>query len=254
MTDDYRLFRPTYSTAESGLRTAATWRIAFRDHQNRRQTLSAGADRRDADRMADRLHRLIQARRDCAALPEDLRKWLDALPTRTRDRLAEMDLIDATAAASDRPLIEHLEGRKDEAGIIVAPGYRQALLARGNTERHARTTAKRVRAVLDGCGFTFWRNLSAPGAAARVEVWLGERRAKGEIGGASFNYYIRDLRGFCRWMQRQGLAPGMALEALNRVENADTDTDRRRALTVEEIRRLVDISADSEMRGRIDRR
>jgi integrase len=250
MMDEYKLFQPTYTDKKTAKRrTSAVWNIRFRDHLRRRQRLAGELDKRDTLRMAERLRDLVRSRRECAALPPELSKWLESLPAATRKRLTEMDLIDATTAASERPLIEHLEGRKDAAGNIIEPGYMQAILARGRTERHARTTVKRVRAVLDGCAFTFWRNLAAPGAATRIECWLADRRRKGEIGGTSFNYYVRDMRGFCNWLSEQCRVPGLALQALGRVDNADVDADPRRALSVDELRWLIKAAPDRKRAG-----
>jgi hypothetical protein len=82
------------------------------------------------------------------------------------------------------PLHRHyLEGEKDADGAIVEPGYQQALESRGNTQLHVSTTINRVKRILDGWGLIFWKDLNAPGAATRIEVFLGKLRSDKEITG-----------------------------------------------------------------------
>ena len=148
----------------------------------------------------------MQCRRTGEAPAPKLRRWLDALAPKLRGRLIAMDLIDRRAASADKPLTVHLEGGRDAGGNATEPGFRQALEARGVTAGHVHTTCKRVGDLLDACGFVFWPDLTAPGAEARVEVHLGRRRDKGEIGGPTLNYSARDFRGFC-----PGAAPAVGL-------------------------------------------
>jgi hypothetical protein len=164
----FTLFRPKYTVKlDNGTReqrTSDVYNVRFRDHLNRRQTLAGYRQERRTLQLAERLQRLIECRQIGTALPADMQKWLDSLPDKTRDRLAAIDLIDAVTVSADRPLIEHLDGCTDEQGGMIDPGYKQALAARGVTDMHVTRTTTRVRAILDGCRFTFWKELVAPGA------------------------------------------------------------------------------------------
>jgi hypothetical protein len=105
-----------------------------------------------------------------------------------------------------------------------------------------------IRAMLDGVGFTYWRELLLPGTASRITVWLGDKRAKEEISGTTFNYYIRDLKSFTRWLKGDNRVPSFALADLGGVDNADVDAKLRRPLSVDEMRWLVTTTANGPMR------
>jgi len=246
----YRVFKPTY-TKNGERRESRNFNIAFRDHLNRRQTIVALPDERRSIAFADKLQRLIEARQTSAALPLEMRNWIDRLDESTRERLVRVDLIDPTSAASDRPLLEHLNGRQDEKGELLVPGYRQALIARGNTQKHVDVTTQRVRTILTECGFALWRDVMKPGAANVVHVHLGGLREKKKIGGQSFNYYIRDFRGFLNWMIEEKRAAGSLLPNLKPVKNAEVDSIRRRALLVDEMRWLVAVTQKSKARQNV---
>jgi integrase len=245
---EYRIFRPSYTEKGSGSKQdSPTMHVAFRDHLARRQTVAAGKTDRQAHNTAERIVELVECRKTGAEQPDKLRRWVDALPARLRRRLVGMDLIDDHVAGVDAPLTVHLEGVK-KADKITTPGYRQALAARGVTEHHVNTSVKRVADVFAGCGFVHWRELAKPAAATRIEVWLGDRRNKGEIGGKTLNYYIREIRSFCKWMADNNRAPHVALAKLKPVKNAAVDSEERRALSIDEMKWLLSTTAAGEDR------
>lgn len=172
----YTLFRTTYTDRKTGeQRQSPTLHVHFRDHLRRRQKFTGGRTEKQGHHVGGMLTELVECRKTGADPSERLRRWLGTLPDGDRGRLETMDLLDAQAAGAGKPLTVHLEGEKDAAGNVVSPGYRQALAARGVTEHHVHTTVKRVADTFAGCGFTHWRDLVKPGAAARIEVWLGEK-------------------------------------------------------------------------------
>ena len=238
----YRLFRPKY-TVNGETRESPTWNVAFRDHLRRRQTVAAFTNEARSRKFADRLMELVECRQNGDTPAGKLQRWIDSLPDRLRRRLIKMDLIEATAATGEIPLLTYLDGRKDDSGAVTLPGYQQALEARGATPAHVTQTVKRVRNVLDGCGFVFWRDMTRPGAVTAVQVYLGKLRDDGRIGAKTFNYYVRDLKGFCRWMADEGHAPAVALAKLKKLKNADADSEARRALLVPEMLWLLRITA-----------
>ena len=122
-----------------------------------------------------------------------------------------------------RPLADHLED------------FKRFLTSKGNTDGHARKTGNRVKAILDGCGFTFVAHLS-PSA---VVDWLALQRTQGTIGIQTSNYYLRDMKAFCRWLvkdRRTGENPLAHLSGMN----ANTESHReRRALPPEDFCKLI---------------
>jgi hypothetical protein len=77
-----------------------------------------------------------------------------------RQRLGYADPVEEHAT---RPLVDHLAD------------YAAYLEAKGDTSAHVKLTISRIRAVLDGCGFTFPRDLDAN----TVSAWLTTLRRDG---------------------------------------------------------------------------
>ena len=128
--------------------------------------------------------------------------------------------------------------------------WKAALLAKGNTEKHANLSATRVRRIVNGCKLVTLGDVSA----SRVQTFLaGLREDRKDDAGkihrgssaASFNYHLRDCRSFFRWMIRDGRATVNPLEHL---QGVNVKTDRRhdrRALSHDELRELLDATAQA---------
>jgi integrase len=94
--------------------------------------------------------------------------------------------------------------------------------------------------VFDACGFKSWSDISAN----RVYQYLDSLRDGGRgVSSETFNQHLRAIKQFCKWMVMEGRAsvsPVAHLKALN------VRTDRRhdrRALTGEELKRLLDAAS-----------
>jgi len=231
---DYVLFKQTYRGG-----TSTNYHIRFRDHLRRRQTIVAYSRDSDSHRLAQRIIALVDNRTHGTQLDAGTRRWLEGLDKATVKRLATMELIDPRAAFADRPLLDHLIGQRDKAGTIVQPGYQQAMEAKGDTECHVTKTITRIRKIVDDLALLHFRDLIAPGCAAQIQYHLGQMRKQKTIGGKTLNYYVTAIKGFCNWLADQGRAPSVALEGLKRVENADVDSQARRALLPEEMQYVL---------------
>ncbi len=239
---DYTLFHPTYTKVIDGLkvhRTTSTHHIRFTDHRGRRQTLAGYTNANKTHKLANKLMDLISCRESDKSPDKELQKWIDACADNIRDRLSQMDLIDAESAQEDRPLLIHLEG--DDNTI----GYVQALKSRGVTPEYFKPTIGRIKAVLTGCAFTYFSQLASAGACTTIEVWLGERRERGDINGSTFNKTVADLKRFARWLHDEGRTKTVALAKLKRVGNAEADAVQRRSLSPDEVMHLVNAAAAS---------
>jgi len=205
---------------------------------------------RDSTILAENLIALVIARRNRDALAPELAAWLNELDPARFIRLIEMKLAEPKRVAeADIPLIEHLEGRIDGNGVLTFIGWKQAMEAKGNTPEHCRQCVNRVKRIIDGCGFIYWRDLIADGAATTVQVFVGGLRAAKEITGLTLNYFVREFKSFCRWMKKEKRAPVVAMEELEKVGNAETDATTRRALSVDEMILLIQSTAQERERA-----
>ena len=142
-------------------------------------------------------------------------------------------MVDRYKEHRTRPLVEHLED------------FRQSLLARGNKEKHANLTAHRIRQVLDGCGYVTWADIQP----SKIPRYLaGLRSGDKGISAQTFNYYLKAVKQFCRWMVQDRRASESPLEHL---KGLNVQTDRRhdrRALEPDDIRRLLEATVAAGQR------
>ncbi len=147
--------------------------------------------------------------------------------------LANEGVVDRFKDHRMRPLGEHLED------------FRRFLLAKGDTPKHTELTYSRARAVVTGCGFAMWGDISA----SKVQQFIAGLRNNGEgLSAQTSNFYLAATKQFCRWMvqgQRAAESPVQHLKGLN------VRTDRRhdrRALDVDEVRKLLEVTARAPKR------
>jgi len=136
--------------------------------------------------------------------------------------LARAGIIDKYKDHRSKPLLEHLAD------------FKANLLDKGNTVKHAQLVYNRAKAVVDGCRFCYFSDISA----SKVQSYLADRRRQG-LSIRSSNFYLQAIKQFCRWMvadNRVGENPLAHLQG----QNPKTDIrHQRRALTAEELQQLL---------------
>lgn len=172
---------------------------------------------------------------DKAAAARILAKWCTAATLRREG------VIDARAEAlavqGRRPMAEHLAD------------FKAALLAKGASPEHADTVLARTRKVMDAAGFRRWADTSASHAMEYLKGLRADKETRDEAGqvvkrqrgisAQTFNFYLRSIKQFGRWMVKDRRAtdnPFAYLEPLN--IKLDRRRDRR-ALTADELRTLI---------------
>lgn len=111
-----------------------------------------------------------------------------------------------------KPLAEHLED------------YHRGLLAEGCSEDHANLVKSRCDAVLTGCGFLFFPDLSA----SRLSEWLAQKRqkprAEGGISIQTSNHYLANAKAFVTWLVKDRRT---ADNPFRHLERGNVKLDRR---------------------------
>jgi len=147
--------------------------------------------------------------------------------------LANEGVVDRYKSHRTRPLKEHLEE------------FRQSLLAKGNTAKHAELTFSRAQAVMEGCKFATWSEISA----SKVQQHLsGLRQGSEGLSAQTSNFYLQAAKQFCRWMVQDRRAPESPLSHL---KGMNVRTDRRHdrvSFEVDEIRRLLAVTVEQPER------
>jgi integrase len=90
----------------------------------------------------------------------------------SRRMLAELEV---TARQAERGMVASYEAPHRRALVEHLADFEKDLLARGASPKHVAQTVRRVRAILDGCGFNLIRDLSV----SRVQAFLAELRDEG---------------------------------------------------------------------------
>jgi len=178
-------------------------------------------------------------------------KWIGTVSPSLRGALEKIGLLDASRVAALRPLMEHIEGTDDE------PGWKQYLVAKGNTMKHVDNFVERVRKAVRGTKAKFWSDLSA----TKIMTWLNEQRRdtvdgegttiKRGIGAYAFNGFVTALGGFARWMQREGRATDNPMLGLRKLNPRTDKRHPRRPFTVEEVRWLLAVTRKGPVRRKM---
>ncbi len=228
-----RVFRTSYKDRDGRKRQAAKWYIELRDHLRTVRRLPAFTDKQQSEALGRQIERLVACKVAGEPPTPELCRWLEQIPAKMRQRFAKIGLLDAERASGGKPLSEHLAD------------FEQFLLAKGNTRKHARQVTSRARRIITGCKFIYWMDF----AASKVQRYLAELRDNGNgISAQTFNFYLQAVKEFARWMVQDRRASENPLQHL---KGLNVRTDRRhdrRALSVDEIRRLSETTAEQPER------
>jgi integrase len=97
----------------------------------------------------------------------------------------------------------------------------------------------RAKRVIEGCGWTFWSQIHAGKVLSHIAGLREDTKDAKGISTQTANYYLASVKQFCRWAVRDGRAAESPVAHLTGW-NARTDRRHdRRALTVDEVRRLL---------------
>jgi hypothetical protein len=154
-------------------------------------------------------------KRGCAdkRATEDMARAAETQTARARAGL--VNPRDAAYARHEaRPLSEHLAA------------FRDALADKGGTRSHALVTSHRAGRVLELAKATRISDLSI----SRAHKALAALRSEG-LGQETINHYIRAVKAFSRWLQRDGRSREHALAHMSTTTSHGDIRRRRRALT-----------------------
>ena len=224
-----RIFKQSYRDKKTGeLKKVANWTIEFRDHEQTKRRWPAFSDKARTNEMARKLGMLVHCRISGDMPDAGLNDWLETLPAPTRKRLGEIGLLDRRRLAANEPLSKHLDD------------FKKTLIAKGNTAKHAQQSYNRINRVFDGCKFNAWTDITG----SQVQDYLaGKQAGEDGISAQTYNFYIQNVKQFCKWMIREQRASVSPVEHLTGLKVATDRRHERRALTVDEVRELLTITA-----------
>ena len=110
-----------------------------------------------------------------------------------------------------------------------------------NTLKHRKLTMTRVRRVVESCGFRTLAEMDGE----KVVDWLNTTREAEDMGARTYNHYLQAADAFGKWLAATKRLPSNPLAGMERL-NSETDVrHKRRALTHEEVSRLVESARSS---------
>jgi integrase len=233
----YRLFRATYTTKDK-TRESAKWYVEFRDHLQTVRRLAGFTSKSATDELGRNLVKLVEYHGATGGQVDPaLSRWLSSLPANIRERLVEIGLLDGVRFAAAKSLTEHVID------------WTNALTAKTTTAKQVALLASRVNRVFDGCEFKFYSDIGA----TQVQSFLNDLRAgTGERRGISVqtsNFILGAVKQFCKWMVKHGRAGNNPVDHLDPLNVRLDRRHDRRALTVDEVKKLLNTTNTATVRG-----
>lgn len=136
-----------------------------------------------------------------------------------------------------RPIAEHLAG------------FRAHLESNRGDAKHVNQTARYLRMMIGLCHVSYWWQLDEErirkalvvlGAKRSRRKWgRGRRSESSDIGLSTLNHYLTAMKTFCNWMVNQGRAERSPAKRIKPFPARTDPRHPRRALTTDEMVRLV---------------
>jgi len=224
-----RIFKPKYRDKKTGkLKSVSKHWIELRDDLYIVRRFPGFTNKSQSEALGKQIEQLVSCRISGDQPNPELTRWLEGIPNKFRERFAKIGLIDPTRAAAGKPLGDHLED------------FRKSL---GDTTKHAKHTANTLRRIFDACQFRRWTDISA----SRLFNYLSDLKNKGNTSQRTFNHALKAAKQFARWMVKDGRASTSPIEHLKN-ETITIRVRQRRAIELDELRRLLEVTQTSEPR------
>lgn len=205
--------------------------VEFRDHQDILRRLTAFTDEASSQRLARTVEDLLNVKGSGGHIDSDLQRRLEGLPPAVRTTLATWGLLDERASMATRPLPELIE-------LYIA-----SMKAAEREVKYVSKTRYDLLQAFEACGFRLFSDINAD----KLADYLRQRREKG-ISFRRSNAILMACKCFTNWAVGSDFVSKSPLRG-KKVKLLDVEKDRRlirRALEIEELRRLFAVTAASE--------
>jgi site-specific recombinase XerC len=164
-------------------------------------------------------------------LTEQLAKQLENEARKHRSGLVD-PLEEELASQRRRPIKEQIEE------------FETHLATKSSTSKHVKLTMTRIRRLVDAAKITTIADINK----ARIEKALREIRKADDLGNRTFNHYVQAIDSFARWLVANQRLAANPLAGLVRLNNEVDVRHQRRALSADEVVRLLDSARTSKRR------
>jgi site-specific recombinase XerC len=226
-----KVFKPTYKDKHGKKNNCSHWYLTFTDNRQIRRRLPAFTSKKSTERAAQKIDELLSA---CGILSPDLQKWIEEIPETMRKKLVSFGLIDNRKISENigKPLLKHLED------------FCEGLVADGRKEYYKKQTKRHIETILEGCQFKIWSDIDGN----KVKTFLAKSRGSDGYGERTYNSYLRAFKMFCAWLIREDRVTGSDPMKGHSLIKQTEFRKRRRALTLEEMHRLLETTEAAPIR------
>ncbi|MDH4203651.1 MAG: site-specific integrase [Phycisphaerae bacterium] len=203
--------------------TAKKWYADVRLPGGKRHRLPLFESKSLSEKFAAMLEAMIGQFESGGSYDKNIQNWLSQVSPVFINRFISWGLVDAARAEGARPIKDHIED------------YIDHLRHKGNTEPYCKLCNTRIQNVIDGCKTRKLADLSA----VKIQRHIGKQLSAGRLSQGSFNHYIRQMKGFLRWLYREDRIQSDIDKHLHLRTVTEIVKDRR-ALSIEEISYLLD--------------
>ncbi len=227
------LVNPQYKHDTGKTKSVRNWHVVVKDHLQRELRLSATTDKRASAEFGRKLERLVALRIADMALDEEMTRFVAGLPAKVRSRLRQKGVLVGSAASIGQSI-------KDELLTFHAH-----LVSKGTSDTHANLVVKRASRALEP--WTRWTDITTDALQAHIF----DLKTRENLSHQTFNFYVSAVNQFGRWLVRNRRAAENPADLLTRLNVAVDRRHDRRALSLEEIGKLLLAAQNGETRGGI---
>ena len=218
----------------------ADWHIRFKDQFGIMRRMRGFTDRQATQRLADNVQQLLWCCCNNQPVGGDLRKWVERAPKHVRADLVAFKLLDERILSGSKPLSTLIEL------------YQATLDARERKRSHVTKTANDLRTICEDCGWSFFSDIEANALERYLKLRRQGKvphrrhgRCKNGISYRRSNAMLTAMKGFCNWLIQAQYVTASPVACL-RPLNVKRDRRRvRRALELDELRRLLTVTVES---------
>ena len=215
------LVNPKYKHDSSETKSVRNWHVVVKDHLQRELRLSATTDKRTSAEFGRKIEHLVALRIADMALDENMTRFVAGLPAKVRDRLRQKGVLVGAAASVGQSVTDELLT------------FHAHLLAKGTSGTHANLVVNRARRALEP--WTRWTDITTDG----LQAHLFDLKTREKLSHQTFNFYVSAVNQFGRWLLRNRRAAENPAELMTKLNVAIDRRHDRRALSLEEIGKLL---------------
>ena len=198
-----------------------------------RLRITAFTEKRSSERLEERIRELDNC--VCAGISptRELSEWLETASETILQILISHNLLSQSMLERSKGLTRHLE-----EFIKFQTG--QALKGKLQTKQIKLLNARLSRLIAE-CSFEFLSDISGN----KLDSWLTDKYSTNTLSAKSCNHYLQAMKQFCRWLCDNNRMHDNPIATLKPIRLNSTNTEQRRALTEEEIRKLLNTTEQS---------